>query len=154
MYLETNLSATDIVSKIKALLDICHVDYENVGIYYEYKESKKRTINSLTITEKRTENVIKSGHALVEKEDSNENTFDKFFEGEKYKPLYIELKKKGINTLEKLKEINLWSFMNLHQLYSIQQRLTINTELTAKLRDAWVIKRCDAVLKKIPWKKR
>ena len=42
MYLETNLSATDIVSKIGALLDICRVDYENIGIYYEHKESKRR----------------------------------------------------------------------------------------------------------------
>ena len=46
MYLETNLSASDIVGKIGALLDICHVDYENVAIYYEHKGSKKRTLNS------------------------------------------------------------------------------------------------------------
>ncbi len=35
LFLETNLSATDIVRKIKALLDICNVDYENVKIEYE-----------------------------------------------------------------------------------------------------------------------
>ena len=35
MYLETNLSATNIVGKIKALLDICRVDYENVIIEYQ-----------------------------------------------------------------------------------------------------------------------
>lgn len=40
MYLETNLSATNIVSKIKALLDICRVDYENIIIEYEPKEDK------------------------------------------------------------------------------------------------------------------
>lgn len=34
MYLETNLSATNIVSKIKALLDICNVDYSNIIITY------------------------------------------------------------------------------------------------------------------------
>lgn len=33
-YLETNLSATDIASKIKQLLDLCRVDYENVVITY------------------------------------------------------------------------------------------------------------------------
>lgn len=33
-YLETNLSATDISSKIKQLLDLCRVDYENVVITY------------------------------------------------------------------------------------------------------------------------
>lgn len=39
MYIETNLSATNIVGKIKALLDICRVDYENVIIKYERKEN-------------------------------------------------------------------------------------------------------------------
>lgn len=37
MYLETNLSATNIVVKIKALLDICKVDYENVVVEYQKK---------------------------------------------------------------------------------------------------------------------
>lgn len=63
-------------------------------------------------------------------------SFDSFFEDEKYELLYKSLKEKGITTLVELKEINLWSFMNLHQLYPIQQRLEISTELTAKLRNA------------------
>ena len=36
-YLETNLSAIDIVRKIKSLLDICLVDEENLIIKYEKK---------------------------------------------------------------------------------------------------------------------
>ncbi|NLB62335.1 MAG: hypothetical protein GX802_08000 [Clostridiales bacterium] len=39
MYLETNLSATNTVSKVKALLDICNVDYREVVIEYQKKES-------------------------------------------------------------------------------------------------------------------
>ena len=34
LFIETNLSATDIVRKIKKFLDICRVDYENVVITY------------------------------------------------------------------------------------------------------------------------
>ena len=34
LFLETNLSATDIVEKIKYILDLCSVDYENVVICY------------------------------------------------------------------------------------------------------------------------
>ena len=34
LYIETNLSATDITTKIKLLLDLCLVDYENVVITY------------------------------------------------------------------------------------------------------------------------
>ena len=37
LMLETNISATDTARKIKALLDICNVDYENVIIRYQKK---------------------------------------------------------------------------------------------------------------------
>ena len=39
-YLETNLSATDIISKIKQLLNICNVDYENLLICFIYAKHK------------------------------------------------------------------------------------------------------------------
>ena len=39
LYVETNLSASNIVGKIKALLELCLVDYENVIISYELKET-------------------------------------------------------------------------------------------------------------------
>lgn len=38
LYLETNLSATDIVKKIKAVMDLCGVDYKNLTIHYVRKE--------------------------------------------------------------------------------------------------------------------
>lgn len=44
LYLETNLSAKDIVHKIKFLLDLCQIDYEQVIIKYEKKRPDK-TIN-------------------------------------------------------------------------------------------------------------
>lgn len=40
LYLETNHSATDIVSRIRKILDICNVDYENLAIRYTKKETK------------------------------------------------------------------------------------------------------------------
>lgn len=51
LFVETNLSATNIVMKIKALLDHCLIDYENVEIKYKKKEtnsfvSKKIGLNS------------------------------------------------------------------------------------------------------------
>ena len=39
--LETNLSADHVISKIKYILDLCNVDYENVTIKYWKKEAKK-----------------------------------------------------------------------------------------------------------------
>lgn len=237
-YVETNLSATEMMTKIRILLDRCNVDYENLEIYYikdkliqqaktdsvkkismpiasemkfavptitsvnveHHKElfrswllhdqhMAERTARSyssaiinceqlasrLGLTETRlygmdfaaAQRVVDQLRKTAEYRDvnvsqhnlysaastkyliylrsagrqeavvpiANSNAFDKLFEDEKYKLLYVELEKNGITTLEKLKEINLWSFMNLHQLYSIQQRLEIGTELTAKLRN-------------------
>lgn len=48
-YLETNLSATDIIRKIKALLDICLVDYENVVIKYINTTSNHDCTNNKSI---------------------------------------------------------------------------------------------------------
>lgn len=64
-YLETNLSATDIVHKIGKLLDLCNVDYENVEVFYKQKgkavdENKPKTtkiissINHMHTPEKAT----------------------------------------------------------------------------------------------------
>ncbi len=60
--------------------------------------------------------------------------FNALFEDKKYKLLYRELGRAGITTLEGLKSINLWSFMNLRELYTFQQRAAISAELTAKLK--------------------
>lgn len=44
-YLETNISVTDIAGKIKKLLDLCNVDYENLEVYYQKRgSSAPRTI--------------------------------------------------------------------------------------------------------------
>ena len=42
-YVETNLSAIDIISKIKRILDICLVDYENLEIQYVVKATRSAT---------------------------------------------------------------------------------------------------------------
>lgn len=44
-YLETNLSATDIVRKIKMLLDICNINEENLFIRYEKKMNEQASNN-------------------------------------------------------------------------------------------------------------
>lgn len=51
-YLETNISATDIVRKIKKLLNLCNVDYENLEVYYQ----KRGSAAPRTITKLRTDN--------------------------------------------------------------------------------------------------
>ncbi len=38
-YVETNISDTDIVGKIKKLLDLCNVDYEKLEVYYQKRSS-------------------------------------------------------------------------------------------------------------------
>lgn len=130
-YVETNLSTTGIVSKIRLLLDRCNVDYGNLEIcYIKIRPTQQAEPVAIENAPMPTASVVSAG-----KDEPSGNSFDSFFEDEKYEPLYKKLKENGITTPEKLKEINLWSFMNLHQLYSIRQRLAISTELTAKLRE-------------------
>ncbi len=53
MFLETNLSASDIVGKVKALLDICRVDYENVVIEYQ-KRSDIAAMSRVTVSQNKS----------------------------------------------------------------------------------------------------
>lgn len=62
--------------------------------------------------------------------------FETLFDGEEYRPLKESLIKAGIVDNDSLKKINLWTFMNSHGLYSIQDRLRISKELGEKLRAA------------------
>lgn len=41
-FIETNLSATDIVAKIRHILDLCNVDYENLVIRYTRKDADSK----------------------------------------------------------------------------------------------------------------
>ena len=50
LFLETNLSATDITSKIKHVLDICCVDYENLEIRYTVKMSDTPSASAPVVT--------------------------------------------------------------------------------------------------------
>lgn len=61
LYLETKLNATDIILRVKQLLDLCNIDYKNVVIMYsEIKD--KETVNeiqkSVPINERGTKDVL------------------------------------------------------------------------------------------------
>jgi hypothetical protein len=60
LYLETNLNANDIVSRIKTLLDYCHVDYKNVVLIY-----KRKAISSPTDQRTNTVNATKSEASVI-----------------------------------------------------------------------------------------
>lgn len=63
-------------------------------------------------------------------------SFDGLLADDRYADLREALLSDGISSVDMLKSINLWSFMNSYSLYSIQQRLAISTELTEILRNA------------------
>lgn len=79
LYLETNLSSTDIVKKIKSVMDLCGVDYNKLKIHYV---KKVRNTNMLlesraVATPKRHANTLeKDGFYkyLVEEAEVSENT--------------------------------------------------------------------------------
>ena len=68
MYLETNLSATDIVGKIKALLDLCHIFYDDIIIKYGYKDEHHLPEEKKETCTHKTNATIVQGSILEEKE--------------------------------------------------------------------------------------
>lgn len=63
-YLETNISATDIAGKIKKLLDLCNVEYENLEVYYQ----RRGTTASRTTLMPRADDCTDSSDAESSKE--------------------------------------------------------------------------------------
>lgn len=97
-YVETNLSATDIVTKICILLDMCNVDHENLEIYYIKSEQTQlvepELMENASVPPARE---MKPMVPVDSAEKSYKNTLESFFESEKYELLYNELKKKRCN---------------------------------------------------------
>ena len=60
-YLETNLNATDIISKIRHILDICNVDYENLIIKYIKKEYTPISPKSTSLRHEKNEGYEEKG---------------------------------------------------------------------------------------------
>lgn len=67
--LETNLSASDIVGKIKSILDLCSVDFDNIVIKYRKKDSTPRSKQS---------EPIQNQDSLVVSAPAGNVTFDAF----------------------------------------------------------------------------
>lgn len=79
LYLETNLSATDIVKKIKSVMDLCDVDYKDLTIYYVKKESDTNMSSSprAVATPRRYDNTLEKDEFytyLVEEAGVSEST--------------------------------------------------------------------------------
>lgn len=79
--------------------------------------------------------VKESGSEVADKLESNDTTFELLLSGEQYSTLKNALKREGIDSIESLKEINLWEFMNQRCLYTVQSRLIVSKEISNKLQD-------------------
>lgn len=78
-------------------------------------------------------------HVMLENHKNNEITFsevDGLLKDEKFNILRKSLAQNGIRTLDQLKALNLWSFMNHHELYSIGTRRKVAEDVTALLHPA------------------
>lgn len=83
-YLETNLSAKDIVKRIKGLLELCNIDTDEMSIYYQkassepIKPSVQPNIPQVETVEKKTNNI--SDNQINRNNNKFYNILAKYFE--------------------------------------------------------------------------
>ena len=96
LVLETNISASNMISKVRFWLEICNVDFENVEIHYV----KKTTVGSSRRTEEIRKVVVAPVHTVVADEKYKVVLQDRFKKGfrlgsgldlKKFKRYYYEL---------------------------------------------------------------
>lgn len=93
LYVETNLNATNILDKIKHLLDLCRIDAENLVVAYSMKENKHRE----EISEEKPKELEVSELQMAEVE-----------------PIVVSAD--NTELVEKAKEWNLRTFLDEHNL--------------------------------------
>ena len=143
--------------RVYHFLEISHGTPKSVAEIYDYLNKKFRCDDIENILCKASWSVLsKNGYVLsVENtasgtpqtaaDDVTENSekaqdnggsdFNALLADECYKLLRTKLVENGIDTIEKLKSIDLWPFMNKHELYSYALRFSLCSKIRKKLAD-------------------
>ena len=85
-------------------------------------------------TEEKSADKPKNSDTLKKDNVSLDDDLRELLQDEKYSLLREALCKEGITDIKTIRTINLWDFMNIRGLYSIQLRQSISDELSDKLR--------------------
>lgn len=127
-------------------IDTIDKEFSNITVGDQNNEGKlvEETEELLELNEKEkllidsADKAIKSIEArtseMIPLVKNEELTFSSLFDDEQYSLLRETLVQSGITTIDDLRKINLWTFMNRHSLYNIQTRFKISSELNNKLR--------------------
>ena len=112
-----------------------HIAFTMFELFYS---SQTATNSKNMVSEHDKEDIssfpIKPPNTVIPKSE-DELKFETLLYGDRYTILRDELEKEGINSIEALKKINLWEFMNQRCLYSVQSRLAVANEISNKIQD-------------------
>lgn len=89
--LETNISASDMAVKMRFILNLCGVDYENVVISYKKKQQS---------TGQTTEKANEDNHRLAHRKAIDQSTFTRYLKSEKMSEATCRNYSSAINTCE------------------------------------------------------
>ena len=116
-----------------------HVAFTMFELFYKQNSAEEKKVPdpqpSIVESIPVSSSVKESEPEVAGKPESNDTAFESLLSGEQYSTLKNALKREGIDSIESLKEINLWEFMNQRCLYTVQSRLIVSKEISNKLQD-------------------
>jgi len=134
-----NATADNVQAVVDSLIARPDFVVINDSRHHQFSAALSQLVTYLTQTTTVTELIKGSKESLemcaeVESDQSAPNNeIDIFLAGDEFAPLRNALSVQHITTIDKLKSIKLWPFMNRHNVYSIGMRQTILSKVNALL---------------------
>ena len=119
------------ITKFMAYLNC---DWKFSGITEPVCSSQNSAQSKPAVSQDNIPNQPATAPSATTAQTSATHLFDGLLQDARYDELRKALIAEGITSVEGLKNINLWAFMNSHNLYSIKERLSVSSELTQYLK--------------------
>ena len=135
IFVETRLSATDLMHRLRGLMELCNAEFEKLEITYAKLEAKEKAV----APKQQKQPDVLSRNAAAYPDDMPLATALK---APLFVPLVAHLAQEDITTLGELrKQSNIISYINHRELYALRERIAVWEALKPILRPAEAVAR-------------